>query len=49
MEVDRVGKKRYTVEQIIAKLREADIAIGKGATFPEAARQIGVTEQTHYR
>ena len=44
-----MAKKRYTVEQIIGKLREAEIAIGKGATVPQAARQIGVTEQTYYR
>jgi len=45
-----VARKRHTVEQIIGKLREAEIAIGKGATVPhQAARQIGVTEQTYYR
>jgi transposase-like protein len=46
---DRVAKKRVTVEQIIGKLRQAEIAIGKGQTVPQAARQIGVTEQTYYR
>ena len=44
-----MGRKRYTVEQIIGKLREAEIAIGKGMTVPQAARQIGVAEQTYYR
>ena len=44
-----MAKKRFTVEQIIGKLREAEIAIGKGLTVPQAARQIGVTEQTYYR
>jgi hypothetical protein len=44
-----VAKKRFTVEQIIGKLREAEIAIGKGLTVPQAARQISFTEQTYYR
>jgi putative transposase len=44
-----MGRKRHTVEQIIAKLREVEIAQSKGLTIPEAARQIGVTEQTYYR
>jgi transposase-like protein len=44
-----VGRKRYTVEQIIGKLREAEVAIGKGMTVVLAARQIGITEQTYYR
>ena len=44
-----MAKKRHTVEQIIGKLREAEIAIGKGAMVPHAARPIGVTEQTYYR
>lgn len=37
------------MEQIITKLREAEIGIAKGQTVPEACRQIGVTQQTYYR
>jgi transposase-like protein len=44
-----VGRRRFTVEQIIGKLREAEVAIGKGMTVVLAARQIGITEQTYYR
>ena len=44
-----MGRKRHSVEQIIAKLREAEIAQSKGLTIPESARHIGVTEQTYYR
>ena len=44
-----MAKRRFTVEQIIGKLREVEVAIGKGLTVPQAARQIGVTEQTYYR
>lgn len=42
-------RKRYTPEQIIRKLREAEVLIAEGATGAKAARQIGVTEQTFYR
>ena len=41
--------KRHKPEQIISKLREAEVELGKGATVPEACKKIGVTEQTFYR
>jgi len=41
--------KRYKPEQIIGKLREAEVEISKGATVPEACKKIGVTDQTYYR
>ena len=44
-----MARRRFTVEQIIGKLREAEVAIGKGLTVPQAPRQIGVTEQTYHR
>ncbi len=44
-----MSKKRFTTEQIIHKLREAEVIIAKGKLVPEACRQIGVTEQTFYR
>ena len=45
-----MGKqKRPTPEQIIMKLREAEVIISQGNTISTAARQIGVTEQTYYR
>jgi hypothetical protein len=37
--------KRYRPEQIIQKLRQAEIKNSKGATVPQAASRIGVTEQ----
>ena len=40
---------KHTPEQIINKLREAEVAISQGHTVAEASRQIGVTEQTFYR
>ncbi len=42
-------KKGYTPEQIINKLREAEIQINQGITIGEASRKLGVTEQTYYR
>lgn len=42
-------KHRYTTEEIIHKLREADVLIGQGQTVSLAAKQIGVTEQTYFR
>lgn len=44
-----MARKRYTPEQIIRKLREAEVLISQGMTTLEAARQIGVVEQTYYR
>ena len=41
--------KRHTPEQIIHKLRQAEVELSKGATIPQAAKKIGVTEQTFYR
>jgi len=42
-------RKTYTPEQIINKLREAEIHINQGVSISEASRKIGVTEQTYYR
>ena len=42
-------KKRYSPEQIVAKLRQADVALGKGMRVPEVCRQLGISEQTYYR
>jgi transposase-like protein len=42
-------KKRHTAEQIIAKLREAEMALSQGGTVPEACRKLGIAEQTYYR
>lgn len=42
-------KKRHTPEQIITKLRKVEALTAQGATDAEAARQIGVSEQTVYR
>lgn len=42
-------QKRYTAEQIVAKLREMEKLQGQGYTIPQAAKKLGVTDQTFYR
>ena len=37
---------RHTAEQIVAKLRQIELDIGKGATTPVACKKAGITEQT---
>ena len=44
-----MGAKRYSTEQIIVKLREAEIEMGRGVKVPEACRKLGISEQTFYR
>ena len=39
--------KKFTTEQIIGKLREAEVALAQGKTVPEVVRKLGVTEQTY--
>jgi transposase-like protein len=40
---------RHTVDQIIAKLRRADVELGKGKKVPEICKLLEITEQTYYR
>jgi|TARA_B100001971_G_scaffold196806_1_gene204946 transposase-like protein len=42
-------RKNFTPEQIINKLREAEIHINQGISIAEASRKISVTQQTYYR
>ena len=44
-----MGKKRYTPEQIIGKLREAEVALARGETAGQVCRTLGIAEQTFYR
>ena len=44
-----MAKKSHSPEQIIHKLREAEILLNQGANVGEACRKISVTEQTYYR
>jgi putative transposase len=42
-------KKRHSAEQIVGKLRQADVELGKGLKVPEVCRALGISEQTYYR
>ena len=41
--------KRHTPEQIIGKLREAEVELAKGATIAQVAKKLEITEHTYYR
>ena len=40
---------KHTVEQIITKLREAEVALSRGQTVVPVCRTLGITEETYYR
>ena len=42
-------RKRYTPEEIVAKLRQVDVLVSQGQNIGDAIRQIGVSEVTYYR
>lgn len=44
-----MAKRKYTSEEIIHKLREADVLLGQGKSILEACKQLGVTDQTYFR
>ncbi len=44
-----MGRKRHAAEQIIGKLRTAEIELAKGLGTAEVVRKLGITEQTYYR
>jgi len=41
--------KRHSPEQIIGKLREAEVELAKGATIAQVAKKLEITEHTYYR
>ena len=42
-------RKQFSSEQIITKLREAEVLLSQGMRVNEAARQLEISEQTYYR
>ena len=46
---EEMAKRKHTPEEIINKLREAEVVVAAGSTVAEASRRIGVSEQTFYR
>jgi putative transposase len=50
MEAESIAKRKsFTPEQIIMKLREAEVLLGQGKNTKEACRVLEVSEQTYYR
>ncbi len=44
-----MARQRHTAEDIINKLREAEVGLARGLAVPEVCRKLSVTEQTYYR
>ena len=44
-----MSRKRYSAEQIIGHLRQAEILVSEGKTIAEVVRQLNISEQTYYR
>ncbi len=44
-----MSRKRFSAEEIINKLREAEVHLSKGMTVGRMCKQLGVTDQTYYR
>ena len=42
-------RKRYSTEQIITKLRQAEVELGRGLKTPQVCKTLGISEQTYYR
>jgi putative transposase len=48
-EVVIMPKKSFSPEQIISKLREAEVLLSQGQTIGEVCRTLGISDQTYYR
>ena len=44
-----MAKQRHSAEQILSKLREAEVELAKGLKVPQVCRRLEVAEQTYYR
>jgi transposase-like protein len=44
-----MARKRYTTEQIICKLREAEVELARGQTTSQVCKKLGIADQTYYR
>jgi len=42
-------RKSYTIEQVVSKLREAEVLLGQGQTVGEICRSFNISEHTYYR
>jgi transposase-like protein len=44
-----IKQQEFSEEQVIGKLREAEVLLRQGSTVGEVSRKLGITEQTYYR
>jgi len=44
-----MAKKRYAAEEIIGRLREAEVLTAQGMSVREVCKRLGITDQTYYR
>ena len=42
-------RKRYSTEQIVTRLRQAEVELGRGLRTPQVSKKLGISEQTYYR
>ena len=42
-------RKRYSTEQIVTKLRQAEVELGRGLHVPQVCKTLGISEQSYYR
>ena len=42
-------RKRYSTEQIVTKLRLAEVELGRGLRVPQVCKKLGISEQSYYR
>ena len=43
------ARKRYSTKQIVTKLRQAEVELGRGVRTPQVCKKLGISEQTTYR
>jgi len=46
---DSMARKRFSAEQIVSKLREADVLLGQGSTVEAVCKRLEITSKTYYR
>ena len=39
-------RKRYSTKQIVTKLRQAEVELGRGLRMPQVCKKLGISEQT---
>ena len=44
-----MARRRFTTEQIITKLRDAEVGFAQGKTVVQAFKQMGITEHTYFQ